>query len=457
MNRSIVFSFLILVIFLLSCQSDSSKADKLRLENKFDEAAELYQKAADGGDSYAMWKLSKAYSGGEGVDFDTNKAYELLERAADKGCEEAKCDFALAYMFGWLNVKKDPQKGKELLEKLVKKSKNSYVLARYASLLFFGGYGIEEDKEKSMRILRQIENKEEPYYLSIMGNVYYYGTDEIEIDAEKAVEYYTKAYNRGRFYCADAIQSIYAKGYGSIKPNKEKHIEWLNRGIKSNVTECMGAMALLCLSEDSIYKDLHNPQRGIDLLKRAARHGDGVAYFHLGNYYYNGKYLPKDDNKAFENWEKGAKLNSCDAKGNLAYAYIEGVGCEKNIEKGIELYKQAAEEGSGFSAQKLYVCYGLGTWGVEVNKDLSKKYLLKAAKLNDSWGCYQLGMQYYNGNDLFDRDYGQAFVYIKKAADMGHIDACKATSYFYENGIGVEKNPQKAKEYKDKTSVEDDN
>ena len=55
------------------------------------------------------------------------------------------------------------------------------------------------------------------------------------------------------------------------------------------------------------------------------------------------------------------------------------------------------------------------------------------------------------GNDLVDKDYGQAFVYTKKAADMGHVDACNAIAYFYENGIGIDKNPQKAKEYKDKT------
>ena len=50
-----------------------------------------------------------------------------------------------------------------------------------------------------------------------------------------------------------------------------------------------------------------------------------------------------------------------------------------------------------------------------------------------------------------DKSDGQAFVYVKKAADMGLIDACNVLAYFYENGIGCDKDPQKAKEYKDKT------
>jgi len=451
MKTSSFFVAIITALMLMSCQTDSKKADKLRLENKFDEAAELYQKAADEGDAYAKWRLSNAYGNGEGVDWDEAKALELLKQAAQDGCEEAKCNLALAYLFDWFGIGKEPEKGKEMLEELVKSTNNSYVLTRYAGLLFFGGEPYEEDKEKAMRVLKKVEDKSNPFYLELMGLVYASGTDEIEIDVEKAIEYFTKAFESGRKYAANRIQSLYAAGYGNLKPDKSKRIEWLKRGIDSNVTDCMDDMALLCLSEDSTYKDMHNPQRAIELLKRAARHGNGNAYFTIGNLYYNGEYLSKDDKKAFENWKKGVELKCKEAAGNLAYAYIEGVGCDKDLSKGIELYKQAVDDGDGFSANKLFYCYWTGAWGVKKDKELAKKYLLKAAELGDPQGCYNLGRQYFMGNDLVDKDYGQAFVYTKKAADMGHVDACNAIAYFYENGIGIDKNPQKAKEYKDKT------
>lgn len=249
------------------------------------------------------------------------------------------------------------------------------------------------------------------------------------------------------------IQLIYADGYGSVKADKAKRLEWLNRGIESNEDECMCTMAILCTAgdRDSTYKSIYNPQRAVELLKKASRHGSGEAYYLLGNWYYNGEYLPKDDKKAFDNWEKAVELRSSEAASNLAYAYIEGVGCEKNENKGIEIHKQAVEEGSGFSATKLFYCYWAGTWGVKKDKELAKQYLFKAAELNDAWGCFNLGKQYYMGNDLVNKDNSQAFVYIKKAADMGLVEACDALAYFYENGIDVDKNPQKAKEYKDKT------
>ena len=451
MKWSCVCAMLIATISLLSCQTDSEKADKLRLENKFDEAAELYQKAADEGDAYAMWRLANAYGNGDGVDWDEAKAIELLKQSAQAGCEEAKCNLAFAYMFDWSNIGKDEEKGKEMLEELIKQTNNSTVLSRYAELLFFGGGPYEEDQEKAMRFLKKVEDKDNPFYLYLMGAIYTSGADKIEVDAEKAIEYYTKAFENGRKYSAYRLQSIYATGYGEVKADKTKRIEWLNRGIESNVTDCMVDMADLCITEDSTYKDMHNPQKAIDLLKRAARHGSGNAYASMGYLYYEGKYLPKDDKKACENWEKAVELKYYEAASNLAYAYIEGVGCEKDESKGIELYTLAADNGSGFSAYKLYYCYANGTWGVKKDIEVAKKYLFKAAEYGDAWGCYTLGTHYYLGTEYVTKDVGQAFVYIKKAADMGLVDACNSLSYLYKNGIGVDKDPQKAKEYRDKT------
>lgn len=448
-----LFAMLVMAFVLMSCQSDSEKADKLRLENKFEEAAELYQKAADDGDAYAMWRLSEAYANGDGVDWDEAKALKLLQKAAKEGCEEAKSYLAFAYMFDWYKIGKDVDKGKKMLDDLVKNTTNPTVLSRYAGLLFFGDGSYEEDKEKAMKILDKIEDKNNPYYLEMMGYVYLNGTDKIEISAEKATEYFSKAFENGRRYGAYNIQRIYGEGYGEVKKDIAKRIEWLNRGIEGNVTGCMHNMALLCVSEDSVYQDIHNPQRAVELLKRAAKRGNGEAYFTLGNWYMEGKWLPKDNEKAFENWEKGAELNNIRATDNLAYAYRNGVGCEKDEKKAIELYKKSAANGSGYSARNLYYYYYNGDGGVARDKELAKKYLLRAAELNDPEGCYELGRHYYTGTYIIEENVGQAFIYFQKAADMGFVDAYGALAYLYENGIGCTKNLEKAKEYKDKADI----
>lgn len=59
--------------FFSSCQNKAKKADELRLKYEFEEAAKLYKEAADEGDAYAKWKLSRAYFSGEGVEIDEKK------------------------------------------------------------------------------------------------------------------------------------------------------------------------------------------------------------------------------------------------------------------------------------------------------------------------------------------------------------------------------------------------
>ena len=185
--KKILFTLVLALITLVSCD-DVSKADKLRLENKFEEAAELYQKAADEGNAYAKWRLSKAYANGDGVDFDEQESLRLLKEAAEEGCEEAQCDLAMAYMFDWYGIGKNEEKGNKMMESLVKKSNNDYVLCRYAGLLFFGEGGYEENKSKAVSILGKINDKGDARYLWTMALVYANGTDEIEIDENEYVE-----------------------------------------------------------------------------------------------------------------------------------------------------------------------------------------------------------------------------------------------------------------------------
>ena len=62
MKHLVFILFIGLIVGLSSCQSEIEQADSLRLQNKFDEAAKLYQKLSDEGNAYAMWRLSIAYS-----------------------------------------------------------------------------------------------------------------------------------------------------------------------------------------------------------------------------------------------------------------------------------------------------------------------------------------------------------------------------------------------------------
>ena len=291
----------IAILFALSsCQTDVEHADSLRLENKFDEAAQLYQKAADEGDAYATWRLSNAYDNGDGVDFDQEKAFTLLKEAADKGCKEAECDLSWAYMFGWYGHT-DSIKGKQMFDKLIAQDNdNAYIQSHYAELLLSGAEGLYEiNTEKALRILKQVKDKDDPYYLWVEGSIYASGIDNIESDFSKAITYFTKSFEKGSRNSSVCLAQIYFTKDRKETFDIKKGIEWLKKGIESNSTDAMVLLSQIYLhsKDNEDFKSYQNPSKGIELLQKAINHGSGDAYAQLGIEFFNGTNVNKDDKK----------------------------------------------------------------------------------------------------------------------------------------------------------------
>ena len=65
------------------------------------------------------------------------------------------------------------------------------------------------------------------------------------------------------------------------------------------------------------------------------------AQFTLAWMYFNGIGVEKDEEKAFEWYEKSAKLNYIPAQLALAEMYSNGIGVEKDEEKASEWYEKS--------------------------------------------------------------------------------------------------------------------
>ncbi len=452
----------IAILFILSsCQTDVEHADSLRLENKFDEAALLYQKAAEEGDAYAMWRLSNAYGNGDGVDFDQEKEYNYLKEAADKGCKEAESDLSWSYMFGWYGST-DSLKGKQMFDKLIaQENDNAYIQSRYAKLLLSGVEGLyEKNTEKALRILKRVKDKDDPYYLWVEGYIYVFGIDNIEPDYSKAITYFTKSFEKGGRYSSSFLARIYFTKDRKETFDIKKGIEWLKRGVESNSTDAMVVLSSIYLySKDNVdFKSYQNPSKGIELLQKATNHGSGDAYAKLGIEFFNGINVNKDDKKFFEYSQKAYELKNEDGANNLGACYQKGLGCERNIKKAIEIYQEAVKLGSGISAKNLFFIfrYGDNQNDIPINfdREKAKHYLLEGARLNDPIALLQLSNQYYPGGDLFETNSEQAYIYAKKSADMGNVDGCAKVAYLLDNGIGCYKDLKEAQKYRDKYEVQ---
>ena len=177
--------------------------------------------------------------------------------------------------------------------------------------------------------------------------------------------------------------------------------------------------------------------------------------------FFGGINVNKDDKKFFEYSQKAYELRNGDGAVNFGACYQQGLGCERNINKALEIYQEAVKLGSGLAAKNLFFIfrYGDSQNDIPVNFDRGKAkyYLLEGARLNDPIALLQLSNQYYSGGDMFETNSEQAYIYAKKSADAGNVDGCAKVAYLLDNGIGCYKNPQEAQKYRDKYEVQKGN
>lgn len=231
---------IILSSMLIGCTSKSEKAEKFRIERNYEEAAKLYEEMAEDGDSYAMWRLSNAYRKGQGVNVDLQKAKSLLKESAKTGCEQAIFDLAYNSMIRIVSgeVIIDTKIPAEI-ENLVSKSKNPYVLSRYAELAI----DFLIPPRKALSVMNSITNKEDPSYLLAIGKFYKLGIDTLKANHIKAIKSLEKAFEHGEDDAAIQLAYIYEYCGNKDILNKEKTKEWLCKGAECGDPRCISELA----------------------------------------------------------------------------------------------------------------------------------------------------------------------------------------------------------------------
>ncbi|WP_020604746.1 serine/threonine-protein kinase [Spirosoma spitsbergense] len=81
---------------------------------------------------------------------------------------------------------------------------------------------------------------------------------------------------------------------------------------------------------------------------------------------------------------------------------------------------------------------GAKSWEISSASDSTMATLLTA----DS--CYEVGLQYFNGENGKPKDYKRAAIWYQKAAGLGNSYGQSALGYMYQNSLGVEQDHEKA-------------
>ena len=175
----------------------------------------------------------------------------------------------------------------------------------------------------------------------------------------------------------------------------------------------------------------------------------------LGTLYLHGKSVPQDYEKARSWFEKGAERDDVWSTYELGVIYNAGTfGATKYMEKAKMYYQKAAELGSMLAISFLANGYAYGIYGYEKNIpkaiELYKDAIEKAK--DPEKGAYMslLGSLYqYAKNDKKEAEnwYNQAKEHYEIRTEKGDVIAMWSLGNVYQQGLGVEPNTEKAKEW----------
>ena len=137
-----------------------------------DKVLPLYQKAAELGDVYALYKLGMIYTEGQLEQVDAQKAVDYLNKAAERGYADAYLQLALLHRHGKL-VEKDYSKYAHYLFQAV--NDGSIKAVKELSDAYFLGLGVERSFEKGNQLKKQYMKSTCEEWKEVL-NVYGYNT-----------------------------------------------------------------------------------------------------------------------------------------------------------------------------------------------------------------------------------------------------------------------------------------
>lgn len=247
----------------------------------------------------------------------------------------------------------------------------------------------------------------------------------------------------------DEPVGLYALGMAylfgvNVDMDKDRGYELLERGAAKGNPECKALLAKMFLKQD---------YTGIDVVK-ATEYAKDAAECDVpdGQLIYGTALMEgvggveRDYVKAMEMFRKAARSGIAEARNSMGFLYKNGLGVERDEPKAFKLFKNAARSGNPNAMYQTAVCYDAGI-GCRHDELKAGMWYEKAALTGDALAMYRLGILYFqNGGEE------EAFYWISKSAENNVVEGMYSTGLFYLRGSGVERDPEKGREWIEKAA-----
>jgi TPR repeat protein len=263
---------------------------------------------------------------------------------------------------------------------------------------------VPQDMTKVQDLLKKASYLKHPMSMDWLADIY---MDNNQI--LKAIELYDQAANLEYITSIHKLATIYTNNK-LIPEDVNKAISLYEKGVNLNDMSSMRELA--CILNN--YPDVRNIPRAISLYKKAIDLGCSVSMNNLAALYTEYINQAPNINEIINLYNNSIKLGCTRAITNLAFFYMDGKHIEKNIKKAIKLLKKAYQLDDNHAANALSCLYYENK---EIN--ISVEYLYGGIKLNYSNSMINMAHLYTEGIHI-KTNIDEAILLLKKADDLNN-------------------------------------
>lgn len=209
-------------------------------------AVAMYHSAAESGHVEALYRLSCCYEYGFGVERDATRAAELLRRAAEQGCAQARHtlnkELFERYVMGKIAYNSSRYEEAAAIFRLVAES--GYAAAQYELGCCYNlGMGVAQNKQEAFAWFKSAA---EGGYVLAQTNVaqFYFSGIGTAKDEAVALYWFRQAAEQGDARAQYNLGVMLLRGLGTM-PNREEALLWLHRAAEQGHPQAQTLMKRL--------------------------------------------------------------------------------------------------------------------------------------------------------------------------------------------------------------------
>lgn len=302
------------------------------------------------------------------------------------------------------------------------KGRYVYSAKEYLNAIKAGFFNLAYDPKNRGKMLEEIER-----IMDYNSSVDIYALAHLLYD-EGTESGYDRAYN-----CLDLIASwdyipakyllgqMYFMG-ARVDKDLDRFFELTLEASKANYVPAKNALAYAYFNGYGCKVDYAKARKLLQECIDTANYG--VAYYNAGIGYLQGSFgYPKDEKKAISYFQEASYQYYKSASYNLGIIYLNGQGCPKNVQKGLQELAAAASLGHLNAQKKLGDAYYFGKI-TSKNLERAYTYYLMAAENGDAYSMYSVGYMIVKKEYLWVDRY-EGIKWLQKASYKGYEAATK--------------------------------